>query len=118
MTADINNYVKKAKARKVVVESSKIVVEPSSLWFDQETGRYYVRVYATFKVKSGSVPSAKSLKQDEVIFGQYVAMKNLPTHKTVTFCQEIPIHVSGNPNNQRIYIYGVGYDALFDVNVK
>lgn len=114
MTADINNYVKKAKARKVVVESSKIVVEPSSLWFDQGTGSYYVRVYATFKVKSGNVPSAKSLKQNEVIFGDYVAMKNLPSHKTVTFCNELEVRVSGNPNNQRIYIYGLGVDYLND----
>ncbi len=114
MTADINNYVKKAKARKVVVESSKIVVDPSTLWKDQGTGSYYVRVYATFKVKSGSVPSAKSLKQNEVIFGDYVAMKDLPTHKTVTFCNEIEVGVSGNPNNQRIYIYGLSVDHLND----
>lgn len=114
MTADINNYVKKAKARKIVVESSKIVVDPSTLWKDQGTGSYYVRVYATFKVKSGSVPSAKSLKQNEVIFGDYIAMKNLPTHKTVTFCNELEVRVSGNPNNQRIYIYGLSVDHLND----
>lgn len=114
MTADINNYVKKAKARKVIVESSKIVVDPSTLWKDQGTGSYYVRVYATFKVKSGSVPSAKSLKQNEVIFGDYIAMKNLPTHKTVTFCNELEVSVSGNPNNQRIYIYGLSVDYLND----
>lgn len=70
--------------------------------------------YATFKVKSGSVPSAKSLKQNEVIFGDYIAMKNLPTHKTVTFCNELEVRVSGNPNNQRIYIYGLSVDHLND----
>lgn len=112
MTADINNYVKKAKARKVVVESSKIVVDPSTLWKDQGTGSYYVRVYATFKVKSGSVPSAKSAKQNEVIFGNYTAMKGLENHKTVTYCDELEISVSGNPSNQRIYIYGLTNDDL------
>lgn len=114
MTADINQYVKKAKARKAVVESSKVVVDPSTLWKDHGSGNYYVRVYTTFKVKSGSVPTAKSQKQNEVIFGRYVAMKNLPTYKTVTYCDEVAISVSGNPSNGRIYIYGVHDDALAD----
>lgn len=114
MTADINKYVKKAKARKVVVESSKIVVDPSMMWRDGTD--IYVKVMVQFKVKSGNVPSAKSKKQNEVVFGNYVAMDKLPTHKTVTLCDEIRVWVSGN--NNRISQYGVEDDALADIVIK
>lgn len=98
MTSDINKYVTAAKSRKVVVESYKIVVDPSMMWRDGET-EYYVKVYVQFKVKSGSVPTATSKKQNEVIFGSYTAMKNLESHKTVTYCDEFKVLVSGNNGN-------------------
>ena len=98
MTSDINKYVTAAKSRKVVVESYKIVVDPSMMWRD--TGaNYYVKVYVQFKVKSGNVPTATSKKQNEVIFGNYTAMKNLESHKTVTYCDEFKVAVSGNNGN-------------------
>ncbi len=97
MTSDINKYVTAAKARKVVVESYKIVVDPSMVWMDGT--EYYVKVYVQFKVKSGSVPTATSKKQNEVIFGSYTAMKNMESHKTVTYCDEFKVLVSGNNGN-------------------
>lgn len=97
MTSDINKYVAAAKSRKVVVESYKIVVDPSMVWMDGTA--YYVKVYVQFKVKSGSVPTATSKKQNEVIFGNYTAMKNLESHKTVTYCDEFKVVVSGNNGN-------------------
>lgn len=116
MTADINKYVKNAKARKVVVESSKIVVDPSMMW--EDPAGYYVKVYVQFKVKSGSVPKATTKKQNEVIFGDYVAMKNLETHKTVTFCDELVMAVSFNPRNKQISQLGISDDELANVYVK
>ena len=98
MTSDINKYVTAAKARKVVVESYKIVVDPSMVWRNSDTS-YYVKVYAQFKVKSGTVPTTTSKKQNEVIFGNYTAMKNLESHKTVTYCDEFKVLVSGNNGN-------------------
>lgn len=98
MTSDINKYVTAAKSRKVVVESYKIVVDPSMVWRNTDTS-YYVKVYAQFKVKSGNVPTATSKKQNEVIFGNYTAMKNLESHKTITYCDEFKVLVSGNNGN-------------------
>lgn len=98
MTSDINKYVTAAKARKVVVESYKIVVDPSMMWRD-ESADYYVKVYVQFKVKRGNVPTATSKRQNEVIFGNYTAMKNLESHKTVTYCDEFKVGVSGNNGN-------------------
>ena len=97
MTSDINKYVAAAKSRKVVVESYKIVVDPSMVWMDGTA--YYVKVYVQFKVKSGNVPAATSKNQNEVIFGSYTAMKNLESHKTITYCDEFKVLVSGNNGN-------------------
>lgn len=98
MTSDINKYVTAAKARKVVVKSYKIVVDPSMVWRDGGT-EYYVKAYVQFKVKSGNVPKATSKRQNEVIFGNYTAMKNLESHKIVTYCDEFKVGVSGNNGN-------------------
>lgn len=98
MTSDINKYVTAAKSRKVVVESYKIIVDPSMMWRDGGAD-YYVKVYVQFKVKSGNVPTATSKRQNEVIFGNYTAMKNLDSHKTVTYCDEFKVGVSGNNGN-------------------
>lgn len=115
MTSDINKYVKAAKARKVIVESSKIVVDPSMVWRDGGTA-YYVKVYVQFKVKSGNVPTATSKKQNEVIFGDYTAMKKLEFHKTVTYCDEFQVNVSGNNGN--IAQMGITDDSISNVYVK
>lgn len=115
MTSDINKYVKAAKARKVVIESYKIVVDPSMVWRDGSAD-YYVKVYVQFKVKSGSVPTATSKKQNEVVFSRYTAMKNLESHKTVTFCDEFKVLVSGNNGN--IAQMGIENDSISNVFVK
>ena len=115
MTSDINKYVTAAKSRKVVVESYKIVVDPSMMWRDGGT-EYYVKVYVQFKVKSGSVPKATSKKQNEVIFGSYTAMKNLESHKTVTYCDEFKVNVSGNNGN--IAQMGITDDSISNIFVK
>jgi hypothetical protein len=114
MTADINKYVKNAKARKIVVESSKIVVDPSMVWKDGTS--YYVKVFIQLKVKSGSVPKATTKKQNEVIFGNYVAMKGLESHKTVTYSDEMIVSVSGN--NGQIAQMGMKDDDLANVIIK
>ena len=115
MTSDINKYVTAAKARKVVVESYKIVVDPSMMWRDTATD-YYVKVYVQFKVKSGSVPTATSKKQNEVVFSNYTAMKNLESHKTITFCDEFKVGVSGN--NGQVSQMGIENDSISNVFVK
>lgn len=115
MTSDINKYATAAKSRKVVVESYKIVVDPSMVW-RASGASYYVKVYVQFKVKSGNVPTATSKKQNEVIFGNYTAMKNLESHKTITFCDELAVAVSGNNGN--IAQMGIENDSISNVFVK
>lgn len=70
----VNAYIKAAKARKVVISSGEVIVDPSSLWKD-ETGICYARVYVKFRVEKGKIPSVKSKLQNEVIYGSYTAVK-------------------------------------------
>lgn len=76
----VNAYIKAAKARKVVVSSGEVIVDPSSLWIC-DNGICYARVYVKFRVKHGNVPSPKSLCQNEVIYGSYTVIKNLSSKK-------------------------------------
>lgn len=83
----VNAYIKAAKARKVVVSSGKVIVDPSSLWIDG-TGICYARVYVKFCVEKGKIPSVKSELQNEVIYGSYTAVKNLSSKKTITYLND------------------------------
>ena len=83
----VNAYIKAAKARKVVISSGEVIVDPSSLWKD-ETGICYARVYVKFRVEKGKIPSVKSKLQNEVIYGSYTAVKNLSSKKTVTYLND------------------------------
>ena len=62
----VNAYIKAAKARKVVVSSGEVIVDPSSLWLREYGTTCYARVYVKFRVKSGKIPSVKSKCQNEV----------------------------------------------------
>ena len=83
----VNAYIKAAKARKVVLSSGKVIVDPSSLWIDG-TGICYARVYVKFCVEKGKIPSVKSELQNEVIYGSYTAVKNLSSKKTITYLND------------------------------
>lgn len=61
-TDQIKNYMKHIKSNEVVIKSSIISVEPSTLYFD---GAYRVRAYVKFKI---SLPENKKL-QSSLIFG-------------------------------------------------
>mgnify|MGYP000662778805 CR=1 FL=1 len=83
----VNAYIKAAKARKVVLSSGKVIVDPSSLWID-DAGICYARVYVKFRVEKGKIPSVKSKLQNEVIYGSYTAVKNLSSKKTITYLND------------------------------
>ena len=84
----VNAYIKAAKGRKIVMSSGDVIVDPSSLWLCRN-GVVYGRVYVKFRVKHGNIPSAKSELQNEVIYGNYTAVKNLSSKKTITYANEI-----------------------------
>ena len=112
----VNAYIKAAKARKVVVSSGEVIVDPSSLWLREYGTTCYARVYVKFRVKSGKIPSVKSKCQNEVIYGSYTGMKNLTSKKTVTFADEIECDLSYT--NGKLTSYGVdwGGDSIANVN--
>lgn len=76
-TDNIKEYVKIAKKNHVVVQSKKIVVEPSSMYM--EGGSYYVRCYVKFKVSADTFYQWDSMKQHELVYssGDYIFFKNL-----------------------------------------
>lgn len=89
----VNAYIKAAKGRKIVMSSGDVIVDPSSLWLCRN-GVVYGRVYVKFRVKHGNIPSAKSELQNEVIYGNYTAVKNLSSKKTITYANEIGCDIS------------------------
>lgn len=89
----VNAYIKAAKGRKIVMTSGDVIVYPSSLWLCRN-GVVYGRVYVKFRVKNGNIPSAKSELQNEVIYGNYTAVKNLSSKKTITYANEIGCDIS------------------------
>ena len=112
----VNAYIKAAKARKVVVSSGEVIVDPSSLWLREYGTTCYARVYVKFRVKSGKIPSAKSKYQNEVIYGSYTGMKNLTSKKTVTFADEIECDLSYTNGNLTSYGVDWGGDSIANVN--
>ena len=89
----VNAYIKAAKGRKIVMTSGDVIVDPSSLWLCRN-GVVYGRVYVKFRVKNGNIPSAKRELQNEVIYGNYTAVKNLSSKKTITYANEIGCDIS------------------------
>jgi len=89
----VNAYIKAAKGRKIVMSSGDVIVDPSSLWLCRN-GVVYGRVYVKFRVKHGNIPSAKSELQNEVIYGNYTAVKKLSSKKTITYANEIGCDIS------------------------
>lgn len=69
-TNKIRDYLKEAQKNKVIITSSKVVVEPSTLYFDAFQG-YYLRCYVKFKVSANTFYTAQSGKQYKLIYGQY-----------------------------------------------
>lgn len=64
-TDDIKEYVEVMKKEKVIVKTSRVTVEPSTLY---NCGKDYVRVYVKFKVVSGDCENlTNSLYSDGVI---------------------------------------------------
>lgn len=62
------------------MSSGDVIVDPSSLWLCRN-GVVYGRVYVKFRVKHGNIPSAKSELQNEVIYGNYTAVKTFHLKK-------------------------------------
>lgn len=65
-TTKIKDYVNTAKKNHVVIQSQKIVIEPSSMY--KFLGDFYVRCYVKFKVSADKVYTTDENRQNELIF--------------------------------------------------
>lgn len=69
--ADLKSYyIKHMKANKVIIESSIIAVEPSTLYYD--TG-YCMRAYIRYRITAKDITE----KQNRLLWSQYPALENL-----------------------------------------
>lgn len=107
-------YIRDAKKNKVVLKASEIVVEPSGCWQSYGTNMM-VRAYIKFTVgKNTVVPDYKTTDQDDVIMGNWVAIKKLKPGATITKIIDVPMRISGNNGRlNRIQVDTVA-DCLFD----
>ena len=100
-TDDIKEYMTYVKKHKVVIKSSEISVEPSTLYNDLG---YYVRVHVKFKM---SYPG-KELPQEKLIFArQSVTLKKLTRDKWFEGVYDINLATASSGNNGSDY-------AIFD----
>lgn len=76
----------------VTVKSSKIIVEPSTLYYD--TG-IYIRAYIRFKVTTDKMYTAENWDQNDLIWGsgtQSVCFPGLKNNKWYTAVVDVPLH--------------------------
>jgi hypothetical protein len=83
----IKQYVRIAKKNKVIIKSSKVTVEPSSMYYISGEG-FMVRCYVRFKIESAaSFYTYESRNQRLMIYGSNINLKGLKKNKwyTATF---------------------------------
>jgi len=94
-------YVDKMKKNKVVIESSLISIEPSTLYFD---AGYRIRAYIRYRI------TAKDIKadQNELIFTPFVYLKNLKSGEWRTGYFDIQFD-SNDPFNGDGFDFAISY---------
>lgn len=107
----IKQYVKIAKANKVAIKTSKISVEPSSMYHCSGTG-IVVRCHVRFKITSATkFYSADSGDQRLMIYGSYIYLKNLK--KNTWYEADFDIGLSGVSASETGSGYAVTSDYLY-----
>ena len=108
----IKDYVKVAKKNHVDVESSKIVVEPSTLYCDG--GDYIFRCYVKFRLNSADeIPAYDSGEQWRILYAENgTFLKNLKVGQWME--RYFDIAVSTSAYNDDGSGYAVGCDQLID----
>ncbi|WP_033168648.1 S-layer homology domain-containing protein [Clostridium sp. KNHs205] len=107
-TDDIKTYVSSVKKNKVVIKSSVISVEPSSLYFDQS---YRIRVYVKFKV---SFPGEKKAQEDLFFSRKHVNFQGLIRDKWFEGVYDIELATAnGSSNGSDFAIFDDALDDYF-----
>lgn len=109
-TDDIRAYMSYVKKNKVVIKSSVISVEPSTLYFDDA---YRVRVYVKFKISY----SGEEKSQDKLFFvQQFIKLNNIIEDRWFEGVYDIKIATAnGNSNGED---YAIFDDSLNDYFYK
>jgi hypothetical protein len=110
-TKQIKEYIKEMMKNKVVVKSSKIVVEPST-FYESITHETFLRVYAKYKITATNI----NVNQNNLIFGDYIWIKNLNKDKWIEGVYDISIGTSNLASNGADY--AVFRDDLNDFDLK
>lgn len=109
-TDDIKKYIQTVKKNKIVIKSSVITVEPSTMYL--KATAYRVRVYVKFKV----IFSGDKLEQDDLFFGDTMKMYNLKKDKWFTGVYDISIATKNGSSDGNDY--AVSDDSLNDFFYK
>ena len=112
----IKEYITKAKKNHVVIKASKIVVEPSSLYYLENVG-YTYRCYASFKITADSKAFTKTAqKNNELIYSDDPAFQWLERAKSgKTFNLVFDVSVGTRAMNDDGSTYAVNsWDQIWD----
>lgn len=109
-TGDIKKYIQIVKNNKIVIKSSIISVEPSTMYL--KSTAYRVRVYVKFKVTF----SGDKLEQDDLFFGDTMKMYNLKKDKWFTGVYDISVATRNGSSDGNDY--AVSDDSLNDFFYK
>ena len=107
----ISNYVSRAKKNKIIIKSSQISVEPSTMYYCSGMG-YMVRCYVKFKVTSANkFYSFSSGDQDLMIYGTDVYLDGLK--KNSWYEATFDVGLTGNSMTDIGNGYAVTTDWLY-----
>lgn len=112
-TREIEKYVKEMKKNKVIVEASKIVVEPSSQYYASGD---YIRAYVKFRVVSGPIQmfdsKVKGVVLSDIFCGEYAYVKDF--EKGVWLERYFDINVGTRNGSSDGSDYAISGDDLID----
>lgn len=117
-TNHIKSYVTRAKKNHVVIKASKIVVEPSSLYYSAFSGEFVYRCYAKFKITADNKAFTRSEQESNglIYSGQPVFQYCQPAKngKWVELVFDISLATGAmNDRGARYAVYGSG-DQIWD----
>lgn len=88
----ILNYVKEVKKHEIIIKANKIMVEPSTLYYNYG---FYVRAYVEFEV----VSYKGNLKQDQIFFWENGYIPNLEKGKKMKIIIDLGIGSNNGSSN-------------------
>lgn len=108
-TDDIKDYIKKVKKNKIIIKTSVIAVEPSTMYYSKG---YWVRVYVKFKVSFAGT----KINQEDLIYGNFINLYNLKKGKWFDGVYDICLAtINGRSDGSD---YAVSDDSLNDYFFK